>query len=398
MASTRARSGASGARPFRVDRGFRHAAGVVVADLAQLRARTAGLAASSRMSLQDRVVAVLQLVEAAVARLIGGRRMLWRSSRRRRTDRSRRTGWRSGRATPRSMPERLTIICGMTGSCACEPLIAGDHEDGERDGDYRERSAACHHSSPTKMLSVYPSDRASRPWCWRTAPAADSRAGSWSRPAKAFAARGITVATFDFPYMAAGRSVPDKGPVLEAHWRTVIDEARAHPAFAGAAALHRREVDGRADRVAGRGAARRGHRRPGVSRLSAASAGQARAAPRRHLPDITEPMLFVQGTRDLFGTADEIRELLPRLNPRSDTVRGPRRRSLVQGPREGHRQEAGRGADRDFRHGRGVREDMRELNVPVTTHGRVLIDDAGQASAAQNRSSAATATLRTPTR
>jgi predicted alpha/beta-hydrolase family hydrolase len=37
----------------------------------------------------------------------------------------------------------------------------------------------------------------------------------------------------------------------------------------------------------------------------------------RHLPDINLPMLFVQGTRDEFGTADEIRALLPRLNPRS---------------------------------------------------------------------------------
>jgi predicted alpha/beta-hydrolase family hydrolase len=32
-----------------------------------------------------------------------------------------------------------------------------------------------------------------------------------------------------------------------------------------------------------------------------------------HLPAIKEPMLFVQGTRDPFGTADEIRELLPTL-------------------------------------------------------------------------------------
>ena len=44
-----------------------------------------------------------------------------------------------------------------------------------------------------------------------------------------------------------------------------------------------------------------------------------RPAQRRdsHLPSIQEPMLFVQGTRDLFGTADEIRDLLPGLNPRS---------------------------------------------------------------------------------
>jgi predicted alpha/beta-hydrolase family hydrolase len=33
-----------------------------------------------------------------------------------------------------------------------------------------------------------------------------------------------------------------------------------------------------------------------------------------HLPAITQPMLFVQGTADAFGTAEEIRSLLPRLN------------------------------------------------------------------------------------
>ena len=32
-----------------------------------------------------------------------------------------------------------------------------------------------------------------------------------------------------------------------------------------------------------------------------------------HLPQIQEPMLFVQGTRDAFGTADEIAALLPSL-------------------------------------------------------------------------------------
>jgi predicted alpha/beta-hydrolase family hydrolase len=32
-----------------------------------------------------------------------------------------------------------------------------------------------------------------------------------------------------------------------------------------------------------------------------------------HLPAITEPMLFVQGTRDAFGTAAEIAALLPTL-------------------------------------------------------------------------------------
>jgi uncharacterized protein len=32
-----------------------------------------------------------------------------------------------------------------------------------------------------------------------------------------------------------------------------------------------------------------------------------------HLPAIAPPMLFVQGSRDAFGTSEEIRALLPRL-------------------------------------------------------------------------------------
>ena len=32
-----------------------------------------------------------------------------------------------------------------------------------------------------------------------------------------------------------------------------------------------------------------------------------------HLPDIREPMLFIQGGRDPFGGGEEIRALLPRL-------------------------------------------------------------------------------------
>jgi uncharacterized protein len=47
------------------------------------------------------------------------------------------------------------------------------------------------------------------------------------KAARALAERGISCATFDFPYISAGRKVPDKAPVLEHHWRTVLDDARA---------------------------------------------------------------------------------------------------------------------------------------------------------------------------
>ena len=51
------------------------------------------------------------------------------------------------------------------------------------------------------------------------------------KAARALAASGISCATFDCPYITAGRKVPDKAPVLEAHWRSVVDEAQS--TFAG---------------------------------------------------------------------------------------------------------------------------------------------------------------------
>ena len=135
--------------------------------------------------------------------------------------------------------------------------------------------------------------------------------------ANALAARGVTVATFDFPYVAQGRKVPDKGPVLEAQWRHAIDAAQGHPALAGLPLF----IGGKSmgGRIASQVAAQHVAGIAGLVYLGYPLHPPGRAAQRRdrHLPDITEPMLFVQGTRDQFGTPDEIRELLPRLNART---------------------------------------------------------------------------------
>jgi predicted alpha/beta-hydrolase family hydrolase len=54
--------------------------------------------------------------------------------------------------------------------------------------------------------------------------------------ATGMAARGVPTATFDFPYKAAGRSAPDRGPVLEKAfqdaWLEAASPARG-PMFAG---------------------------------------------------------------------------------------------------------------------------------------------------------------------
>ena len=133
----------------------------------------------------------------------------------------------------------------------------------------------------------------------------------------AFAARGITTATFDFPYVAERRKVPDKAPVLETAWRAAIAAARADRAFARLPLfIGGKSMGGRiASHVAAQGI--EGIR--GLLFLGYPLHPPGRPEQRRdkHLPAIREPMLFVQGSRDQFGTAQEIRDLLPLLNPRA---------------------------------------------------------------------------------
>ena len=131
------------------------------------------------------------------------------------------------------------------------------------------------------------------------------------RTAEGLAARGISTATFDFPYMAAKKSVPDRAPVLEQSWREAIDRAREEmggvPLFIGG-----KSMGGRiSSQVAAQGV-------EGVSGLIFLGyplhpPGKPEQRRDAHLPAIKEPMLFVQGSRDPFGTVDEIRALLPRL-------------------------------------------------------------------------------------
>jgi len=130
--------------------------------------------------------------------------------------------------------------------------------------------------------------------------------------ARGFAARGVTTATFDFPYITAGRKVPDRAPVLERAWRDAIDAARAEirdlPVFLGG-----KSMGGRiASHVASQGGA---GRLAGLVFLGYPLHPPGKHEQRRdaHLPAIQEPMLFVQGSNDPFGTAAEIRALLPML-------------------------------------------------------------------------------------
>ena len=129
------------------------------------------------------------------------------------------------------------------------------------------------------------------------------------KAAQALAERGIRVGTFDFPYMAAGKKVPDRAPVLEAAWRDALsvarDRAKDGKAFIGGKS--------RGGRIATHIAAQGADGIAGVVLLGYPLHPPGQPDKRRdaHLPQIKEPVLFVQGSADTFGTGDEIRALLP---------------------------------------------------------------------------------------
>ena len=165
------------------------------------------------------------------------------------------------------------------------------------------------------MLSVYRSDRAIAGLVLGHGAGAGQHSGFMVEAARQLSARAIVVATFDFPYIAAGRKSPDKAPVLEEAWRAAIAEARADNAFRSLPLfIGGKSMGGRiASHVAAQGV-------EGVSGLVFLGyplhpPGRPQQRRDAHLPQIAQPMLFVQGSRDEFGTAGEIRELLPRLNP-----------------------------------------------------------------------------------
>ncbi|HEY6361194.1 MAG TPA: alpha/beta fold hydrolase [Vicinamibacterales bacterium] len=128
--------------------------------------------------------------------------------------------------------------------------------------------------------------------------------------AKALARRGIDVMTFNFPYMEQKRRAPDRAPVLESCYRAVV-----------AAALDRDSWRGRSLFIGGKSMGGRmathlaAH---GVERLAGVIAlgyplhppGKPQQMRSAHLPEITAPVLIVQGERDAFGTPAELASVI----------------------------------------------------------------------------------------
>lgn len=133
---------------------------------------------------------------------------------------------------------------------------------------------------------------------------------------QALAESGIDVVTFDFPYMQRRRRVPDPAPVLEARYRTVIDRVRSDLTTATRALF----IGGKS--MGGRIATQLAASDPSLALAGLVLLGYPLHPPGRpdkprdaHLPALGRPSLFVQGSRDTFGTPDELRPVLARMTP-----------------------------------------------------------------------------------
>jgi predicted alpha/beta-hydrolase family hydrolase len=132
--------------------------------------------------------------------------------------------------------------------------------------------------------------------------------------ARAMAARGLDVVTFNFLYSEARRRAPDRNEVLEQTWQAALDAVRARAGVArGPIVIGGKSMGGRiATQAAARGLLGEvaGIVLLGYPLHPPGKPEQLRVA---HLPKVRAPMLFVQGSRDAFGTPDELTPHLARL-------------------------------------------------------------------------------------
>src|SRR5947207_2037089 len=127
------------------------------------------------------------------------------------------------------------------------------------------------------------------------------------------ASRGIDAVTFNFLYAEYGRRAPDPNDKLEACYRAVIETVRNQKKLA----RNRLAIGGKSmgGRIASQVAA------AGVGDLAGLvflgyplhPPGKPEKLRSKHLAMIKAPMLFVQGSRDSFGTPEELKPILKKL-------------------------------------------------------------------------------------
>jgi predicted alpha/beta-hydrolase family hydrolase len=134
--------------------------------------------------------------------------------------------------------------------------------------------------------------------------------------ARALAALGVDIVTFNFLYTEQRRRIPERAPALEACFRAVVDAVlvelgQGRPLFIGGKSM------------GGRIATQIAAADPELPVMGLVLLGYplhppGRPAQRRdaHLPSIRQPVLIVQGSRDMFGTPPELESAMLRMTPR----------------------------------------------------------------------------------
>ena len=134
--------------------------------------------------------------------------------------------------------------------------------------------------------------------------------------AEAIADVGFDVVTFNFPYTEQKRRLPDRAPVLEACYASVIHETMVRvPSARQQLFIGGKSMGGRmaTQLAAADGSLPIG----GLVLLGYPFHPPGKPEKRRdaHLPSVRRPMLVVQGSRDTFGTPDELRPVFGVLVP-----------------------------------------------------------------------------------
>ena len=141
---------------------------------------------------------------------------------------------------------------------------------------------------------------------------APQNSGFMTAFANGLSARGLDVVTFNFVYMERGRRAPDPRARLEHCYRAAIDTTRTIvPSASARLVVGGKSMGGRiASQVVA--ASNDDLSVEGLVFLGYPLHPPGRPEKRRdtHLADITAPMLFVQGSRDAFGTESEMQSVV----------------------------------------------------------------------------------------
>jgi predicted alpha/beta-hydrolase family hydrolase len=138
--------------------------------------------------------------------------------------------------------------------------------------------------------------------------------------ANGLADRGLDAMTYNFVYTEKGKGAPDAKPKLEACLRAVIDSALNNKKLKD----NRLVIGGKSmgGRIASQVAADACEKKEPLAKQISGLVflgyplhppGNPAKLRVEHLPSITMPMLFVQGTRDSLGTVDEIKPIVKKL-------------------------------------------------------------------------------------